>query len=67
MKTLFYLPSLLLAFVSPFCAAEPFPANRSEFNGCALVSVQIGNEKVQVLIPEKPAAGKALGFGVVAL
>jgi hypothetical protein len=40
------------------CTAEPFPGEKTDFNGCTLVSVQVGCEKVQVLIPEKPAAGK---------
>ena len=55
-----FLTFACVSFVTQtlLCATEPFPANRSEFNGCALVSVQIGNEKAQVLVPEKPAAGR---------
>lgn len=39
-------------------AAENFPGDKTYFHGCTLVSVGVGSEKVQVLIPEKPVAGK---------
>ena len=50
----------VFAFAGSFaalCAAEPFPRDKADFHGCNLVSVPIGSEKAQVLVPEKPVAG----------
>ncbi len=54
----FILTTLLLALLTANCAAEPFPGEKTDFHGCALYSVQIGGETAQVLVPEKPAAGR---------
>lgn len=38
-------------------AAGPFPRDKADFHGAALVSVKVGIETVQVLVPDKPAPG----------
>ena len=58
-KNKFILAALLgLYSLAPLFADEFFPGEKTDFHGCALYSVQIGGETAQVLVPEKPAAGR---------
>ena len=58
MKRLFVFTLVLLGWIAPLIAAERFPGDKANFHGRALYSVQIGNDKAQVLVPENPAAGR---------
>ena len=58
MKRIVVFILVLLASLAPLFAAEFFPGEKSDCHGCALYSVQIGGETAQVLVPEKPAAGR---------
>lgn len=58
MKLLFIFACALVAPFDALFATEPFPGDKADFHGCALYSVTIGPDKAQILVPEKPAAGR---------